>query len=1338
MTSKPIDDPTNDEAGQPELIGVREAAERLGVHENTVRNWAREGLLPSARLPGSRVHRFDVRDVERLRRRRGAAVVSLEDERRTIGPELVDASQLNQWADTREAQSAFPELMRRLLASTPGVTNLSVRSGEGVAARGWDGRAESAGSSYLPAGSLCFEFGVGRQPRKKAHADYEKRRADPAGARPDEVAFVFVTPRRWAGASEWAAQRRDDNLFRDVHVLDADDLAGWLQATPAVHYWISERLGRRPRDGETLEHWWTRFQAQTEPELPLALFRAGRDRASNELVDFLRDPAGVATVQAAWRDDAIAFIYATLTELRDRGDDDALVPPALIVRSPEVWERVVAEPSEITLLATFPNPEIPSALARRHRVLLPAGRDAVVQGRRIELAPPDRSAATSALESADLDHDQAYELSALARRNIPSLIRKLARDPRIARPRWAQQPTAATLGPLVLVGAWSVASEADIELVAGLASQPWPDVERTLLYWARSDDPPFVHPGDQWHAASIEEAFLLLGPGLTTTDLDTWRGLARDVLTELDPKLEMATDERPMAGALGVERRYSSVLRQGMADVLALVGSFDDAPLADGRRGSEHARAIVRDVLTAAAESPRGALWSSLSDILPRLAEAAPEVFLDAVQDELDRGGGALRAMFQDSEEGSWLYSSSPHTGLLWALETLCWSPDHLLPATRALAGLATLDPGGRLSNRPLQSLDSVLVGWIRHTAAPTEMRIASIDAICRENADVGWELVRALWPSHHATSSPPSRPRYRDWRPDTARVKLADWIAFARHLVDCAVLLAGDNWERWAELAEHLGPLPPDERVRLIDELEAFVNRADLDADGRLALWNRIDREIARHDQFATADWAMDADPLQRLRAIAARLEPTDDPARYAYLFEWRPDLPDVKKSEREDYDERLTRLRQEALKDTLERGSLEGVRNLAAHAPVPEHLGRTLADLAPERFTPQLLAWLDDDADYARATAAGWARRKLLTAGIHWLRQTLARPEAASPERRLSLALNAPANVDLWDLLASDEALADRYWSAVSPIVTPADAQRAAAELLARGRAWIAVDMLAMTLHGEPAEEADLSADLITRVLDHALTEGPASATGGSPGYEVGVLLDYLEQRDVGDELLARYEFLFFRLLDHYRQPRALFAALAEQPSFFVDLVKRVYRGRAEQKRQLDERDAALAHHAWWVLENWRQLPGLREDGTVDGPQLTKWVREARLQLADADRADIGDEQVGTVLSSSPQGIDGIWPAEPVRDLIETVGSTSLEAGIHVGVVNARGVTSRGIYDGGIQERQLAGRYRQWAKDAAAQWPRTARVLRRLAEDYERQAEWEDRRAQVTADTE
>ena len=189
---------------------------------------------------------------------------------------------------------------------------------------------------------------------------------------------------------------------------------------------------------------------------------------------------------------------------------------------------------------------------------------------------------------------------------------------------------------------------------------------------------------------------------------------------------------------------------------------------------------------------------------------------------------------------------------------------------------------------------------------------------------------------------------------------------------------------------------------------------------------------------------------------------------------------------------------------------------------------------------------------------------------------------------------------------------------------------------------------------------------------------------------------------------------------------------------PSWFVDLVKRGYRGRNQPKRQLDEKDAALARHSLWVLDQWHQLPCLDSDGTVDEARLTTWVRDVRLDLSESDRSDVGDQEIGRLLSTSPVGSDGIWPDEAVRNIIEAIGSPGIEAGVHRGRVNSRGVTNRGVYEGGKQERELANEYLVWVKKTAHRWPRTARLLKQLAEGYEIDARRMDERANVSADTE
>jgi hypothetical protein len=1283
--------------------------------------------------------------VELLRRQRGEVVSTIEVERRTIGPELVDASELALWARSasRDAQSAFPELMRRLLASTPGVTNISVRAGDGVALPGWDGQAKSFGARFLPDGELRFEFGVNQQPRAKADHDYENRRST---ALAEDLTFVFATPRRWRDASSWAEERRRDNIFNDVRVLDADDLEGWLQAAPVVHYWISERLGRRPQDAETLERWWTRFREQAQPELPSSLFIAGRDVARDKLVQFVDKPPEAIVIQSAWRDDAIAFIAATL-EWLEQNRGDAIEP--LVVKSAEVWDRLTATSTSVVLIPLFEDPAIEAAVRRGHQVIVPVGPNETVRGTKLELDPPHRDLARQSLESAGLSFERAYELSARARRNMPSLVRELARNPRLRDPDWAQPDAARILAPLVLIGSWSTeqhedpltTSYEDLTVVSKMVGESWDVIERALKHWLRRDDRPFIRTGDtQWHLASPEEAFLSLHTQLTSQDLRRWRRLAPQVLLELNPLLELDPDEQYMAGVRGIQRSYSSVLRRGIADGVALVGSLGSQSLGDSSSGEDEARRVVGTILAAAQGDETGRTWRSLSDVLPLLAEAAPYAFLDAVADDLASQSPLLRTMFQDGDRSSWLSSSSPHTGLLWALETLCWSGEYLGPASMALGRLQTVDPGGRLGNRPLSSLQAVFPGWIRHTSASLSDKVAAIEQICQRAPDVGWKLVLNIWPSQHAAVMPPHSPKHSDWTPNSRNVSVAEWVEYIGHLVLLAIAMAGKDAGRWGELARHIAPLPSDARDRVIEALEALALNHDFRESEQLDLWEQLHAEVARHRQFKDAEWAMDEQTVARLDAVAKRLEPEQNVERFAYLFGWRPDLPEVDRHDFAAQEQRLHELRIDAVRKTIDIAGINGLRALATRAPVTHFLGWVIGEVAPEEMTPELATWLDsDDPDLQRA-AANWTRQRTSSAhGLEWFRRVLTTTELEPESRRRVLVLNMPAQSQFWDALVdADPELAEEYWRTVHLIrVPPEDVARAIAELLARDRPWVAIDLIAGELHHPDSEVRAFTQEHVERVLDAAMRSPTTDATSQTLGYEIGVALDFLEASGADVGKLASYEFVFFRLIEQHREPRALFRELAANPETYVDLVSRVYRGKNEAERQSDEKAVALAHQAWWVLAHWRGIPGLDSAGVINEEYLSSWVTRARLAFAETDRADIGDEQIGQVLSNSPLGRDGIWPDEPVRNIIEPTANKNIESGLILGRMNSRGTTSRGIFDGGEQERALSAQYRDWSRATASTWPRTSRLLRLLADSYERQARHEDARAEIDADT-
>ena len=235
--------------------------------------------------------------------------------------------------------------------------------------------------------------------------------------------------------------------------------------------------------------------------------------------------------------------------------------------------------------------------------------------------------------------------------------------------------------------------------------------------------------------------------------------------------------------------------------------------------------------------------------MLPLLAEAAPDDFLDAVEQGLGEPSPVLLEIFEDAESRSSFSSSSAHTYLLWALETVSWSAAYLGRAARALARLVEIDPGGQLANRPLASLRLVFLPLDPQTAAPGPSRLIVLDSLREEFPAAAWSLLLTLLPTHHTTWMPTHAPRWRSWKPDEERNRLladvvVDVDAIARRLTDDA----GRDLARWAELVTRFPDFSATARTEALEHLQSVELSSQ---DGGHAIWLALNDLVLKHSRF-------------------------------------------------------------------------------------------------------------------------------------------------------------------------------------------------------------------------------------------------------------------------------------------------------------------------------------------------------------------------------------------------------------------------------------------------------------------------------------------------------
>lgn len=1014
---------------------------------------------------------------------------------------------------------------------------------------------------------------------------------------------------------------------------------------------------------------------------------------------------------------------------------EAVLERAIVVHDAAAWRRLVAHERPLVLVAEHDvdEPEVVAAHAAGHHVVLPG----VSRGHEPDDLPRlHRAKARRVWETAGLTHQQADEYAVAARRNMSSLRRRLGRASTLRRPSWSSGADARLLAPLLLAGAWNNDRDGDKDVVAALAGRPWRELVRDLTALAAQHDPPVRLTGNRWHFLDPVDAFDQLRPTLIPEDLDLLHQQVRRVLGERDPMLDTPPRDR-WAAALRPggrpARRHSGTLRRGLATTLAVLGAMaGTTTLPNGRTGQQHADAVVHGVLHHA-DADR---WLSVVELLPVLAEAAPDVFLAGVDAALAHPDAPVMALFEESTEGPLGTPGSRHSPLLWALEVLGWSERHATRAAVLLARLADRDPGGRLVNRPSRSLRDALHPVFPQSAARSlTARLNLLDVVRRAAPTPAFALMTGIVRDIRAGVMLQHGPRWRDWPrsfpPVTSNqvVQTLDAVAY-RLAEDCDA-----DPDRWATVLDLVGHVPHQGRRALLDRAAAVLPTMPRAVRARV-LQPLVDL-IGMHADHPTAEWALDEAALDELRAFT-RDHGAQDPdkleaAAAAELFTWWPRGTGLRAGRPADHTE-LTRLRADAVRAAVDRAGLPAVFQLAADSGLPIVVGATLAEVTGEHDRA-VLDLLDGGDRVSDRVAAGLVGHRI-HADQGWLPGAL----ADRPAQRAALLLAAPIDQQLLQLLEAQPADVQlTYWQRVPPELVPDEvAAPAAEELLSADRPLAAVVVLAQH---RPDQLVDVT--LAPRALRQLTAKTTELGRDGwtSFSYLIGVLFDRIDAAGVtgpAAEELAALEWYFLPVLRD-RSPRALHRQLAADPVVFVQVVELVYLAADSEGEPVADpgRNLRLVDIGSEVLRSWRSpMPGSLDGCDPTAEQIRTWVVRVWEALAASGRALIAPIVIGEALSGPATDPDGTWPSQPVRDVLELEHNRHLEEGLHMGRWNQRGATVRGAYDGGAQERELAWQYRQWAERVRGTWDRSAVLLEDMASSYDEHARREDQSAELRAD--
>ncbi|MGR6431253.1 hypothetical protein ACU5AY_10090 [Rhizobium sp. PAMB 3174] len=1244
----------------------------------------------------------------------------------------ITATDLQHWAATLTARATFPELIADLIRATAKeIQSFRFPSGNKGQVRGFDGWLQAAGvPPYVPDGLSVWEFGASGANAAKALSDFDKRSEQVPADKQKDITLVLASPYTWDDPKkklpDWIDDRKKSTNWKDIIFLDGVQLENWLELCPGVSARYAVEMQLRPLEGvQSAGEFWDEFTYRFKIPLTEEVLLCGREAQADELLQGLLQGHGPIQIAADAPDEVIAFAIAAVRKAE--WDTRLFLESRILVLDTQHAARSFARDRGRNHIF-FPRLQanvLSGQLSNIGPTLIALGRDQ--PSRQGFLNRPSTHEFAKALQSLGLPDGEADSLARHSGRSIVVLARQFGAG-HISPPAWVEQGH--TLIPAVLAGGWDGGNDADCDVVKSLiTNDDYPTFESGLRKLAKSQDPPIDSEGPIWKIRAPVDTFVHLAHLIGKSDLDRLGVAANKVFSEIDAPVD---PDAPFVLPGTAPRKHSSWLRDGIANTLlqvAVLSKQADLNI-PGINPQQWVEGVVASIPGLASDHR---LIASMKNELWMLMEAAPRPLLAALGELLEGDGTKALGFFSTDDD---LFApTSSHTYVLWALETLAWDPRYLEQVSQLLAKLAKIDPGGRTTNRPINSLRTILLSWAPETHASLEHRLRVIDKTMDAVPEVGWELLMSLLPRSHDTSSPTRKPKFREAGASQQEVLTNGKVWAAQdYVIERVLEQVTGNSSRWIDVIGRLDDWPSKQRASAFAALDSWLSSTDQPIK---AVWSALNDLLNKHLAFADAQWAMSRDELATLQDIVRRHQADDVVERVSWLFrEWSVQVG----TSFDENDTELKQLRTQALVEILEAGDHAEVFRLIDLAGRPETVAVSLLDITtdPDQISMWIKASLSHDTppaiDFARVLSAGGRNNS----GDEWKQRLIADAanEGWSPELVTALLLNWPDNEDTWEYVKGLQSEVQQlYWSRKYPFglesPTPASMDAIQNYLLA--------SRPAAALQASHRIIAAVPSSMLLTMLRLLIEAGNPQELGQMTGYYVEHVFEELDKRqDVEVSDLAQMEYAYFPFMERRPRKLVIHKLMAQDPAFYMSLIKSVF-GPATKREEATEGDTienSEQQRAKWrndyrVLSDFHTIPG-QEGDAIDYEKLMAWVQEVRKLGAEEDRVAITDLYIGHMLAHAPEDKDKAWPHIAVRKLLDSLTIEDIERGIMTERYNMRGVYSKSLYEGGKQEREIARQYKEWSK-ATSTFPTTSMMLNRIAESYEHDAVREDERAEL-----
>lgn len=1229
---------------------------------------------------------------------------------------FITSTHLKQWSDSRECQSLFPELIRRLIcASVKHLDRLSFPSGDAVHMPGWDGIVSCQEPiDLVPEGKSLWECGVSKDIQAKANNEITKREENPLGHSKSDSTFVFVTPREWAGADAWISANQ--NGWKKLVVYTAVELELWIEKCPTVGVWLADKLNVLNAGGFQLpDKFWKQWASADKCTLPYQIVTAGRNKSIECVLKACSNPSCLE-IQALTQSEAITFVLASIATCSDA---DNLWSKTIVVTDKNTFDDLVSHYENLIIITTLRD-NMSYALSRNHTVICAVTPDDQVTTAE-KLPRVEREGFVKAIEDCGFDFVQARKIATDTAREVNVLRRRLKIDK--LKPEWADSDGILALLPVILLGQWNENVPGDLELVKKLSGKTYADYVKILHRFRIMSDSPIAHIGKIWRLKSPMDAISYASVYITDGDLANMKEICGLLIADDDPESEdkVASNEWKV---WRFKQQFSSNVKKGTYQSLILLSLFNNE--SDSR--NTWVDGLVRELLNG------WTLQRFLSNrtYLTLFAEASPEAFLEFLE---EIGKDICDVVFTPQKSCLGLTDwNIYYTEILFALEMLAWNEDHIYRVSSLLLRFSTYKNESNYVNRPINSLVEIFRFQLPQTFTKFENKIEVLTSLSSSFRTQICELCfRILDNLGYRTFS---QTHFYKWKyfnnlssPKNIPVPTANVEALTKLLLNCITFSEDDicrllrmSTNKWMSCCR-------------TDILDAITERIDTFC-GSAVIERALRDELIHHLSIPKAVWALSEKELEPYKKLLSDIEPKNVVMKYRWMFEDRfLRLPQKREMGSKKEYQRKQEVRNKAVKEILSEKGRKGIWELVSVAKCPssivnsmmllygdgllqdvcEKFGENIINLEFLQTFFQNLFFQKGEDDYAR----------------------IVDDVRAYGDICLSVYLYVPGYNGKFATIANDcgEKIEMLYWQniKVSDAEIPNPIQ--------------IIDKLALVNRFDEALELiynNKNSEQIPEILKVNVIKGLifSNQRGLIPNIDLYIdnVMEDLDKSEDPDiiQALVQIEFFAYQAFENRRNINELrlIKELMSKPELLVELMVMAYKsddGNEEEEVKGSEQNnrKVMANCAFQILYNLPCCPGVDNHGNVNPDALRKYIYRLYELSEESHRSQVVDMVVGSLLGNLPR--NDSYPQPILGEIVEDLKSDSVDKHIWMRIFNSRGVTTRVFTEGGDQERSLVALFNSYRNKMKFKYPRLAKIFTKLMHEYERYANDEDCVAQL-----